>query len=81
MKTLFVLIALSLVACTPETSAERTQRLEHEAYGLKHMSYYHDTRTDQCFAAYAVGYNSGFVTTVACTGPVLDGAIEFKSNK
>lgn len=81
MKTLFVLIAMFMVSCAPQTPKERRSHGESEASNLKRLIYFHDTRTEQCFAGYGLSSQYGQLTSVSCTGPVLDGAIDFKSNK
>lgn len=76
---------LFLFGCGPDTPAEivaHNRTVDEENISeLMMVRYYHDERTDLCFAARYVGFREGLLTSVPCNAAVLESATNFKSDK
>jgi hypothetical protein len=71
-KILFLCMALSLTACTPQTPVERQSTRDSR---VQWISYHKDDRTDICFASsMSSNYGGSFYVfaPVPCTQKVLD---------
>lgn len=80
-----IIAGLFLFGCTPDTPEEiaaHNREIDAENIGeLLIVRYYHDERTDLCFAARYVGFREGLLTSVPCNSAVLESATNFSSNK